>query len=98
MKQPGKQQNKGRAVAWGVLFAAFSGLATAQTGAVGGGGAVSPPVSLPYIPLSPSVDVGVFKEKGGDTALSAGVLFGDTLRGRCVQRAATPARRRRHRL
>lgn len=43
---------------------------------------MSAPVSLPFIPLSPSADVGVFQEKGGDTALSAGVLFGDTLRVR----------------
>lgn len=49
---------------------------------LGGGGAVSASASLPFIPLSPSADIGVFKEKGGDTALSAGVLFGDTLRVR----------------
>ena len=33
-----KRQRMGRAAAWGVFFTAFSGLATAQTGAVGGGG------------------------------------------------------------
>lgn len=37
MKRQGKQKRFSRAAASGVLFAAFSGLATAQTGAVGGG-------------------------------------------------------------
>lgn len=60
---------------------ALSGLASAQTGAVGVGGA-SQPVSLPMIPLSPAADVGVFREKGGDTSLAAGVVFGETLRVR----------------
>lgn len=56
---------------------------------MGGGGALSAPVSLPFIPLSPSADVGVFQEKGGDTALSAGVLFGDTLRVRLAGDVST---------
>lgn len=37
MKQQGKQKWFSRAAAWGVFFTAFSGLASAQTGAVGGG-------------------------------------------------------------
>lgn len=34
------------------------------------------------IPLSPGVDVGILKEKGGDAALALGLVFGDTLRVR----------------
>lgn len=71
----------GRAAAAALCIAAMSGLAGAQTGAVGSGAAAST-VSLTAIPLSPAADVGVFQEKGGDTALAAGVLFGDTLRVR----------------
>lgn len=70
-----------RAAAGVLCISAVSGLAGAQTSAVGVGGA-SPSVSLPVIQLSPAADVGVFREKGGDTAFAAGVLFGDTLRVR----------------
>jgi hypothetical protein len=70
----------GRAAA-ALCFMAVSGLTGAQTGAAVNG-AATPPVSLPAIPLGPAADVGVFREKGGDTALAAGVLFGDTLRVR----------------
>lgn len=73
-----RQQKMGRAAALGVLAMALSGLAVAQTVAAGGGGAVS----LPSIPLSPTADIGVLHETGGDTALAAGLLFGDTLRVR----------------
>ena len=42
MKRQGKQQGYGRAAAFGVFLMAFSGLAAAQTGAVGGEGGLCP--------------------------------------------------------
>lgn len=65
-------------MAWGL--AGVTVLAAAQT--VGVGGVATPPGSMTAIPLGPAADVGVYREKGGDTALAAGVLFGDTLRVR----------------
>lgn len=64
-----------------VCLSALSGLAVAQTGAVGVG-VTAPAGTAASIPLGPAADVGVFREKGGDTALAAGVTFGDTLRVR----------------
>jgi hypothetical protein len=74
--------NTGRSAAAALCIAALSGFAAAQSGVVGIGVTATPSVALPTIPLSPAADVGVFQEKGGNTALAAGVLFGDTLRVR----------------
>lgn len=71
----------GRAAATALGIAALSGLAVAQTAAVGGGAGAGT-AALTAIPLSPAADVGVYREKGGDTAVAAGLLFGDTLRVR----------------
>lgn len=67
------------ATVWGMVV--WCGLAVAQTAAVGGGTGAGP-AALTGIPLGPAADVGVYREKGGDTALTAGLLFGDTLRVR----------------